>query len=1265
MSDYLSGRELNLKIGITSYTESSTVLEVIGKTVLGVTTTTNLTSHSLDVSGISTLGVTSLSQLTTSGPILIGTGTYIDNPNQLLQVNSGAYISGRLGIGTTNPGESLQVDGNIRVGSSSTINYIAFGGTNNDGVGPGQTPYRNTFVGERIYNLGTEQSELLLFKGTDVSSPLGPDRIRLAATGGIVFDTSSGIGVSGTFDQVGSSASLSTKMSLTSSGNFGIGTTNPVSKLDVDGPIISRNGALVLTSFNDVSLPWTNPTTSNNVDHIWHDDSNPGGIKGTWNFVSDSSYKAPGNSWLIGGGFSNSIPELGSAYPLQITGNSYISGNLGIGTTNPTTNLQVRGNTSVSGVITATQFISTAAQGNSPISVASSTLVSSLNVQYLNNNSSSYYTNASNLNAGFVPAARLFSSNDFNVFGSLYISGSLSVGGTSVVLNAQSLQIQDRDIILGITTDASSNDISSDITANHGGIAIASTVGSPLFSLALSGISSLPDTYKQMMWVRSGAFSGLGTDAFLFNYAVGVGTNQLENGVRFAAGALNVTDTIVSSGLFVGALQGNASTATTSTNLSGGARGSIPYQDSPGNTSLLTAGQTNYILLSGGPSSPPYWGVAPSAAGAFSGITIQDEGSVVGITSQISIIDFVGPNVRATANLTSTGIATITIDDYVSIAGVSTSVIGGIASVRNLNVTGPSTIGSVQFSGGIVTATTFIGNLSGTATSSTNLTGGVQGSIPFQKSSGITSFLPPDLTGLVLITKGSGQDPYWGPVSAASGSFGGITVQDESNLVGTASSISTLNFVGPRISVVGTSGANGIATITVADYVSNAGVSTNAGISTNVIGGIASVTSLSVSGISTLGTVRISSGIITAATGIITYYGDGANLINVPGVRVVTQDLVSSPVYPVLANNPGVSSVGILTTGVDALVFIPSRGYLGIGTTNPKSGLDVSGNVRISADSAAGVGTTSSASPSLTFIGLATQFNYAGVANTNAVEIKAYARDNGTLSFNGYGNQILTLNDNFDTEAFVVSNYIPKPYSFISSGLFTPTDFIEQAFRIDRAGNTIVGMGTLIGAKLDVRGSVILGVAHTSTTPQITPLAKPPHRINGDTTIFGQIRPRQQFSDLSNSPTTNHIVMSPTTGDTGSLNFFVGTSSTTRIPDQILSLTNNVAGSIFRVNNPTVGFSSATNLSIGQTFTAIFEVNSNGNVGVGTPVPNSTLHVQGNTLITGITTLGLSSSSSPTINSTMSFELTNNNTLTVRVKGTDGTVRTGTIALVP
>lgn len=45
--------------------------------------------------------------------------------------------------------------------------------------------------------------------------------------------------------------------------------------------------------------------------------------------------------------------------------------------------------------------------------------------------------------------------------------------------------------------------------------------------------------------------------------------------------------------------------------------------------------------------------------------------------------------------------------------------------------------------------------------------------------------------------------------------FGGITIKDEGNTVGTAGSITTLNFTGSSVDVTATSGANGIATVSI------------------------------------------------------------------------------------------------------------------------------------------------------------------------------------------------------------------------------------------------------------------------------------------------------------------------------------------------------------------------------------------------------------------------------------------------------------------
>jgi len=77
----------------------------------------------------------------------------------------------------------------------------------------------------------------------------------------------------------------------------------------------------------------------------------------------------------------------------------------------------------------------------------------------------------------------------------------------------------------------------------------------------------------------------------------------------------------------------------------------------------------------------------------------------------------------------------------------------------------------------------------------------------------------------------------------------------------------------------------------------------------------------------------------------VTYYGDGRYLQNVVGFAVSLQSAVSDPVYPMFANNAGVTTAGVSTT---QLVFIPSSGNLGLGSTQPGSKLTVQGDVKVS-----------------------------------------------------------------------------------------------------------------------------------------------------------------------------------------------------------------------------------------------------------------------------------------------------------------------------
>ena len=67
--------------------------------------------------------------------------------------------------------------------------------------------------------------------------------------------------------------------------------------------------------------------------------------------------------------------------------------------------------------------------------------------------------------------------------------------------------------------------------------------------------------------------------------------------------------------------------------------------------------------------------------------------------------------------------------------------------------------------------------------------------------------------------------------------------------------------------------------------------------------------------------------------------------------------------------------------------------------------------------------------------------------------------------------------------------------------------------------------------------------------------------------------------------------------------------------------------------------------------------------GINTITPNTRLDIGGNLLVTGISTVGLASTSNPSVNNQFSFELASNTSLRVRVKCNDGVVRTGTITL--
>ena len=491
------------------------------------------------------------------------------------------------------------------------------------------------------------------------------------------------------------------------------------------------------------------------------------------------------------------------------------------------------------------------------------------------------------------------------VTGGAYISSSVGIGTT---VPSQSLHVQGNTRIVGAVYDST----------NAPGI-----FGQVLLSTATGIRWSNPGitTYADSAGIATySTYAGYATTAGVATYAGYATTAGIATYATYA---------------------GYASTAGIATNLAGGAKNSIPYQTGVNTTGFIAYGNPGDVLTTDGANSAPYW--APSSLDTLIGrLIVRDEGQIVGTAYSINQLDFRGPNIVATATSFGT-IATITVADYVSNAGYSTnSGIATYATYAGIATYAPNSgIATYANYAGIATYANYAGiatyaDYAGIATyaiyAGYATTAGIATIAGYASTAGIATY---------ATYAGVSTDVIGGIASVTSLFVSGIstlgTVKISSGIITATTGIVTYYGDG-----------GGLINIQASAIVGGTGYVDYAGVSTNVIGGIASVSQLYVSGISTLGTVKISSGIVSATTGIVTYYGDGSNLIGIQTSGVVTvnnQDpTVSSPVYPTLVNNVGVSTLGISTT---KLSFIPSTNKLGIGTGIPRENLDVIGSIGI------------------------------------------------------------------------------------------------------------------------------------------------------------------------------------------------------------------------------------------------------------------------------------------------------------------------------
>ena len=179
---------------------------------------------------------------------------------------------------------------------------------------------------------------------------------------------------------------------------------------------------------------------------------------------------------------------------------------------------------------------------------------------------------------------------------------------------------------------------------------------------------------------------------------------------------------------------GSATTATTATNLAGGGAGYIPYQSGAGATSFLASGTTGQVLTSNGTSAPT-WSTPTSYA------TVTDDTTTAATRYPL----FAN---QTTGNLTT---------EYVSSTKLQYNPSTGVFTSTSFSGAGTGLTGTasgLSIGGNAATATS--ATSATTATTATNLAGGVANQIPYQTGAGATSFITaPTVSSTALTWNGS------------------------------------------------------------------------------------------------------------------------------------------------------------------------------------------------------------------------------------------------------------------------------------------------------------------------------------------------------------------------------------------------------------------------------------------------------------------------------------------------------------------------------
>ena len=279
------------------------------------------------------LRITGVSTFTT-GPVIIGAATSTGTASQPLQVTGGGYVSGSVGIGTTNPGRALDVNGTVRIrGGLYDVN---------DQVGAGNSVLLSTGSGISWTPIAT--AALQGVQGVQgIQGVQGRQGIQgtqgLQGIQGIqgIQGTQGIQGVQGTQGLQGIQGIQGTQGLQGIQGIQGIQGRQGIQGVQGTQGLQGIQGVQGTQGLQGIQ-GITGPVAGSANQVVYKDGSNVAAGSTNFLFLNNSTL-------IVGTGTSTGT----ASQPLQVTGGAYVSGSVGIGTTNPSQTLHVQGDARITG----------------------------------------------------------------------------------------------------------------------------------------------------------------------------------------------------------------------------------------------------------------------------------------------------------------------------------------------------------------------------------------------------------------------------------------------------------------------------------------------------------------------------------------------------------------------------------------------------------------------------------------------------------------------------------------------------------------------------------------------------------------------------------------------------------------------------------------------------------------------------------------------------------------------------------------------------